>query len=60
MAKTNPVQKLLRGRPPLYHVRRCIGFGEADYAALIKLGDGSITSGIRRALSLLRARGIVK
>jgi hypothetical protein len=60
MAKSDLKPKPGPGRPKLYHIKRCIGFSEADHIALTLLGDGSITSGVRRALSLLRASGVIK
>jgi len=57
MSKKPNAQPHGRGRPSMNLKRRCIGLSQDNYDWLKELGLGSISSGVREAIKLLRKKG---
>ena len=54
MLKTTISHPHGRGRPSMNLKRRCIGLSQDDYTLLKEIGLGSIASGVREAVKLIR------
>lgn len=57
MKKTAETPKRPRGRPKLGYVKRAVSISPADDTALITMGMGNRSFGLRIALELIRKDG---